>query len=399
MLIPFESLLDGHAVRAVDRDKARIFAAIGSREGATRKRLASWLRIRPSTISVLVNELIDDALVIEARPLEPSRQGRPEILLQPRLDRFVVLVVHVVSHDIRATAIDMAGNVLAERVAGLDRTEAENADLIGGVLDVVQHLLDEIPAGSTALGVGVAVPGIIDSAGKRWIYSSRWPRMSNLSFDAIGERTGLPVRVSRNLTLELLARMLRRPEERKGGTLIVHWGYGIGSAYAWNGMVLESGVGSFGEFGHWTVAPDSSRLCHCGETGCLESEAALWAMLPEIRKTFPDAPSDEWEFERFLRDHDVADLPVVTKAVQVFALALANLHKAFYPEHLVLTGPFSLQEPIFERLNAAFLRHTPSYARDKCRLRAARPGALDVIHGSSMPFFEDALRERFLTHS
>lgn len=398
MLVPIETLFAGLTVRALDRDKARVFAAACDMEAATRKRLAAHLGIRPTTVSNLVNELIEDGLLAEQHPLAPSRQGRPEIVLQARPDRFLVLMIHVVSHDIRCALIDMDGTIVREQVAGLDRAEADNDELIAEMADLVDRLAGEAPAGSTILGIGVAVPGIIDPAGRRWIYSSRWPRMSELAFDAIAGRTGLPMRVSRNLSLELSTRLMRRPEERHGGVLFVHWGYGIGSAYAWNGTVLESSVGSFGEFGHWTVDAGSARRCHCGEAGCLETVAALWALLPEIRRRFPGAPADEYAFESFLHDQMPAILPVLESAIDTFALALANLHKAFYAERIVLTGPFAAEPTILARLEQVFHRHMPSYARGKCQMYVAHRGPADVIHGCSMPFFEEALRAIFTSH-
>lgn len=399
MLVPIETLFAGLTVRALDRDKARVFAAIGDMEAATRKRLAAHLGIRPTTVSGLVNELIEAGIISEQHPLAPSRQGRPEILLKVRPDRFLVLMIHVVSHDIRCALVDMEGTIVRERVAGFDRAEASNDELIAEMATLVDRLADEAPAGSTILGIGVAVPGIIDPAGRRWIYSARWPRMSELSFDAIATRTGLPIRVSRNLSLELRSRLMRRPEERQGGVLFVHWGYGIGSAYAWNGTVLESRVGSFGEFGHWTVEAASGRRCHCGEAGCLETVASLWSLLPEIRRDFPDAPADEYAFGAFLRGRVPVILPVLENAVDSFAVALANLHKAFYAERLVLTGPFVSDPAILGRLEQVFQQHMPSYARGKCQMYVAHRGPADVIHGCSMPFFEDALRTIFTSHA
>ena len=191
---------------------------------------------------------------------------------------------------------------------------------------------------------------------------------------------------------------MRRTEEREGGVLFVHWGYGIGSAFAWNGSVIESSVGSFGEFGHWTIDPISDRRCHCGETGCLESVASLWSLLPEIRTAFPEAPTDEFAFEAFLKDKKLATLPAVETAVDTFALALANLHKAFYAERIVLTGPFVADPKILERLNRKFRSRIPEYARTKYSMYVARRGATDVIQGCSMPFFEDEMRKIFTSH-
>jgi transcriptional regulator of PTS gene len=105
--------------------------------------------------------------------------------------------------------------------------------------------------------------------------------------------------------------LLRKKEEREGSVLLIHWGYGIGSSYALNGSVIESSIGSFGEFGHWTVDPSSMRQCHCGESGCLETIASLWSLLPELRTIYPVVPSEETAFEAFTRENDISELPMI----------------------------------------------------------------------------------------
>ncbi len=398
MLIPFDTIFAGFTASALDRDKARVLKEICGGEDATRKRLASRLAMRPTTISTLVNELIEAGVVAEVRAVAPAGRGRPEMLLAPVVDRFVVVMLRVVSHDIRCALVDMTGAVVREEVAEFNRAEADNRSIMAVVTQLIARLTQGVSRRSEVLGIGVVVPGIIDPQRRHWVYSARWPLMKSLPFDEIAEQAGLPIRVDRNLTLELRTRLLRKSEERSGGVLFVHWGYGIGSSYAWNGTVIESSVGSFGEFGHWTVDREASRRCHCGETGCLETIASLWSLLPELRKSFPDVPSDETAFATFLKANGLSRLPIVEHAVDAFALALANLNKAFYADRIVLTGPFVGDPAILARLETGFFRRLPDYARGKCRMHAAQRGAFDLTQGCTMPFFEERMRQVFTSH-
>ncbi len=387
MLALLDDLETSHAGRA----KALLYRDIARGDRATRKRLAQRLGMRPATVSGLIGEMIDDGLVVEGRPEGAARKGRPEIPLRAAPARLVALVLRVVSRDIRGVLVDLAGRPVAEHTVPLDRRSAENAAILAAFEAAAKPLLASVPAGSGACGVAVSVPGLVDAAHGRWAYSSRWPRMRDITFDALATTLGWPIRVDRNLNVELRARLLRRPEERDGSVLFVHWGYGVGSSFADNGRIVTSRLGGFAEFGHWTVAPGSDRRCRCGQTGCLEAEAGLWALLPELRASHGAVPSDELAFEQFLARPGIAELPAIARATEAMAGALRNLYLAFFADRIVLTGPFSRHPAIMARLDASFRRHLPDFVTAPVPLRTARAGADDEIVGSALPLLQAGL--------
>ena len=396
MLVTFDDIHQTNEARETDRQKARLFFAIGETEQPTRKRLASQLAIRPSTVTALVKELIEDGLISEGEAAATARKGRPEILLNLVAGRQMALVIHMISHDIRGVLLDINGEIRVEHALRMDLENADNDGLSRAFRQVARSLLDNTPTGARVPGIALSVPGIVDSGGGRWVYAARWPRMAEMTFDDLAERSGLPIRVERNLNLELRARLQRRADERQANILFVHWGHGIGSALARDGHVLNSTVGSLGEFGHWRTADAVARPCICGHEGCLETEAALWALLPMIRRDFPDAPTEEWAFERFLRSHDLAGHPVIRRATETFARSLGNLYLAFFPDRIILTGPFVQDGAIMRRLEAVFRERLPAYAEGRVTLHAARPGADDEILGAALPIFRESLRDLLL---
>ncbi len=396
MLVTFDDIHRTNEARETDRQKARLFFAIGETEQPTRKRLASQLGIRPSTVTALVKELIEDGLVSEGKSAATARKGRPEIFLNLVAGRQMALVIHMISHDIRGVLLDINGEIRVEHAVRMDLENADNKGLSRAFRQVATSLLDNVPPGARVPGIALSVPGIVDSEGGRWVYASRWPRMAEMTFDDLAEHSGLPIRVERNLNLELRARLQRRADERQANILFVHWGHGIGSALARDGHVLNSAVGSLGEFGHWRTVEGPSRPCICGQEGCLETEAALWALLPSIRRDFADAPTEEWAFERFLRSHDLAGHPVIRQATETFARSLGNLYLAFFPDRIILTGPFVQDGVIMRRLEEVFRERLPAYAEGRVALRAARPGADDEILGAALPIFRDSLQDVLL---
>ena len=184
--------------------------------------------------------------------------------------------------------------------------------------------------------------------------ASRWPRMRGLDIGAILAPIAGPVEICRNLDAELRARAAREPEQFAGGTLLLHWGWGIGLAYAVDGRPFAP-AGSFGEIGHWRLAALGERRCGCGNTACLETGAALWSLLPALRRRWPDLDEDEARLARQLSGRDLLSLPEIDTASRLLARALANACRIFFPARIAVSGPFVANPQLW----AAFRRAAP----------------------------------------
>lgn len=381
--------------RIKDREKALIFQYICSQPSSTRKKAAADLRIRPTTVSKSVQELIQDTLVYEGEANNPGKQGRPEICLYPNLDRYTAIAIYVVSLEIKGALINLGEDILAEETITLT-AGADNRVLTREISSIIRHLDLKKPAGSEILGTGISLPGTVNLPTSTWISSCRWPLLRNLSFDAIEEKSGHKLSVHKFLNTELEFLLIKNPDYCQGGTILFHWGYGIGSAYANMGRVLCSTLGRFGEIGHWKMNDPFPRKCTCGLTGCLETKAALWAMLPEIRKTYPDTPEDENEFRDFFQECGLEKLPLMEEAIESIVLALTNLCKIFFPDRILIISPFTNCKSILTRLKKSLLNNIPDFARETVSLVNLNEGFQGEIYGSTYSLFRNTLRNALI---
>lgn len=381
-------------VRRTDLAKARIFLAIVERSengSHTRRSLSQDLKLRPATVSAMVGELIADGLVAETDKAAAVGKGRPEVGLKLRAERIVTAAIEVVSRTIRGVLVDLGGHIVTEASLALEEDMAEEAGVLDAFREVARTVLARRPEAAVLTGIGIALPGIVDERGRRWISAARWPRMQNLDFGGLAAEAGLQVRIERKRQAELRAHFQNHPEERSGGVLYVSWGYGISSAYAQNGTVLASSMGGFGDLGHWLVEPESGRKCLCGQTGCLEAHAALWSLMPELRAAFPDLANEPGAVRALLRSQDISHLPRVERATRLFALALHNLFKTFFPDRIVLSGHFPENPWIWERVRKLFFANMPRYAVGRVTLELKDLNPDDAVIGVSTPFFHESL--------
>lgn len=362
----------------------------------TRKELAKNFNIRPGTVSNLVLELIEHGLVQEGRPTTPYQKGRPEIILRPVMSSLGVIVFYVVSQSIHATLLDFGGNELCNESKEVHADQIENDDLKDLIIGMAENLRARAPVNTNIVGISFSVPGIVDEANNSWVFAtSRWPQIRNMDFSQIGDALNLNVTVNKNLNCEVQARIARRGEKSTTNILFIHWGHGIGATYSLGKTSLISGNGGVGEIGHTYTHCKHETQCRCGLKNCLETQAALWALLPELRKIYPEIPTDEWSFESFLKNNEKFDISILDNAVHLMAVAMRNLTMILSPHQIVLTGPFVQHSKIFEQLSAEFRLLLPSqshvFAHSNVMLTVARAGTEDEIIGAAYPQFERTL--------
>ncbi len=376
--------------RVKDKEKALIFHTLWLNEARSRKALAEKLKFRPITVSIIIRELLEDDLIHETSITDTSKKGRKERDLSLNYARFTAISIGVVSREISGTLVDLGGSILETKSVFMPES-SDNTALLSTINEILIFLRKKIPRTSEFTGISLSLPGTVNTREKRWVSSSRWPHLKNLSLDRLDLRPAVPVILHRFLDPELKFLLSTGKTGETGNAILFHWGYGIGSAAAANGTILTSSLGRFGEVGHWNIDPESLEECRCGSRGCLETTAALWAILPEIKKKYPEAPEDESEFSDFFMENNLENLPVIQKALETTAISLANLCKIFYPDKIFLKGPFFKSKTLLENLKTIFYREIPEYNSGK-NLFEVIPDAEGSVEGSIYPLFRNALR-------
>lgn len=381
---------------AHDRDCARIYRLILNGEAHSRADIGRILQLRSTSVSRVVGDLIARRLVIEAVG-EASGRGRPPAILVAHTRRIGASVIYVSSQSLSGALVDLSGHLVAERrrpIAG----DADNAAIAAVMAELARDLLDAMPPGMSHAGTAVSLSGLIDLKQGQWLLASRWPRMRGLDIASVLEPVAGPVTISRNLDAELRARAARDPENFAGGTILLHWGWGVGLAYAVDGEPFAP-AGSFGEIGHWRLAALGGRRCGCGNTACLETGAALWSLLPALRQHWPDLDQDEVRLARQLAGLDLLSLPEMETAVELVARALANACRMLFPARIAVSGPFSANPQLWARFNTLFRAEGTMDGFAVPDLAGAPASHLYEIHGAAAPLLSRATEALLLEHA
>ena len=114
MLTNIKTIHEGTRYRIKDREKSEVFHYICQNPGVTRKEIVNITRIRPSTVSKIMSELLSRNLVEEGANKNIGEKGRPEISLYSNFDRFLSIALYVVSQRIIGVLLNFNGDILIE---------------------------------------------------------------------------------------------------------------------------------------------------------------------------------------------------------------------------------------------------------------------------------------------
>lgn len=333
----------------------RAFAAVLCGQADSRSALSALLNVRSTTVSAWVAAMVDAGLVTETL-VQPGGRGRPLRTLIAHPNRLTAQVVMVHSQSLLIAVVNLLGQVVWQGGVAI-AADAGNAAMAAHLRAVQKRAGQYTPLASRVAGVAFSLSGLIDMERSLWVFTSRWPRIKNLFLPGCAVPAQRPVHVVRSMDAQLHARFQRRahtPVDRK--ILLLHWGYGIGLAFGPPAPAIGDSSHGFGEVGHWKLQGNRKR-CRCGQHGCLETEAALWAIGPRLLGARFDAAMTESALAALLQDVALVRHPVFKRALQQVVLVLVNLCRLFFPSEVVVSGPLIANAAVWRAVKMAFSNH------------------------------------------
>ena len=193
-------------------------------------------------------------------------------------------------------------------------------------------------------GIGVAIPGLIDSRTGfvHYVPNYKW---NNIGLaDRLHERMGVPVYVENSANTLAIFEQWFGIGRGTDNFLLITTEHGIGAGLVLDGKIYRGSNGIAGEFGH-TVVDDKGPLCRCGQTGCLEAICGNNAILREAAEAIKRG---EWQLEgRALtieavlaeaKGGNAALRAIYSRAGRTLGVGIGNMGKLFDPEKIIITG-------------------------------------------------------------
>jgi N-acetylglucosamine repressor len=238
-----------------------LFNTIRERGPISRAQLAKELSLSPTTVTVIVDYFMANGFLIETGKGDSSGGRKPVLVkLTPNAG-------HVIAVDLeqyRAAILNLEAEILFTKI--LPRVGKK--EWLASLLQVIHELIQACGPEVRLLGIGIAVPGIIDSDKGKVLTASNLD-INHVSLkEELQEHFQVPILLENDANAAAFGEYLYGHGQQVDNFLYLHVGKAVGAGLFLSGSLFTGGAGGAGEFGHISVDP-SGTLCHCGNIGCL----------------------------------------------------------------------------------------------------------------------------------
>ncbi len=238
--------------------------------------------------------------------------------------------------------IIIADKVPTESEKGAGMVATNIANLAKSLLERVGLNTDDVA------GLGMGVPGMIDSKNGNVIYSNNLKWKDFAIGEEVSKQTGLQVKIANDANAAALGEVKFGSAKGYNDAVMVTIGTGVGGGIVAGGRLIEGNKSAGAELGHMVIVANGER-CTCGRKGCLEAYASATALIRDT-KCAMEAHKDSkmWEIGSLdkvtgktafdYKDSDPYAKAVVDNYIKHLAFGITNLANIFRPEAVILGG-------------------------------------------------------------
>ncbi len=348
-------------MRAINR--FAILHAIRDAGTISRVDISRKTGLSQAAVTSISAELIGEGMLVEQSSGKSGGGRRPVPLALNPKGAFSV-GVHLSVDQICVVLMDLQAVIICEQKEPLDTYDLSPKTVIEKLIKTVQSCLWEADFSKKQIsGIGVAIPGLIDSRSGfvRYVPNYKWKNICLA--EVLEERIGIPVYVENSANSLVIFEQWFGIGRGGDNFVLITTEHGIGMGMVVNGQIYRGSKGGAGEFGH-AVIDENGPLCRCGGNGCLEAICGNNAI---IRDAMGAARKGKWQPQRIdsitieeiliaAREGNPALQEIYRRVGRTLGIGISNLQKLVDPEKIIISGKGVLAgellfEPMRETLN------------------------------------------------
>jgi predicted NBD/HSP70 family sugar kinase len=330
------ALVSSSSVGAINR--GRVLQALYDNGPTSRVDLARMANVNRTTITGIVQPMIEQGLLIEGDARKPTAQGgkpaRP-LYFNPKAP--MLGAVLLLPGSIQTCLVTLTGGTFAHRDATFDPN--------GGVEDFLSALSGTLretiaQADQPPFGIGIAAGGMIDSDAGVIVAVNLAPVLSGLPLvAALREEFSPRIVIDHHPRALLVGDRWFGQGRRLQNFASIYTGEVLGGAFYLGGKVYRGLAGSGGELGHTVVQLDGLR-CNCGKRGCWETIGTLTWLRAQAAESGLDDPAaiNSARLSGLAAEGNAAAMDLLQLYARNIAIGIANLQQTLSLNTYILHG-------------------------------------------------------------
>ncbi len=346
-----------HVSRKPEHDKAVILSVIRTFGPLSRGDIHKLTRVRPSTISILVRQLLKDGKIREAGTFN-NPVGRKQVLLAMNENHGYVIGIELDPDFVVAGVMNLKPEIL-EIVTETTYLKGGAQGLIDQIISCVRSVVSKAGFEEVQpLGIALGDMGIVDSRAGRTVHSSDIDFWTNVPLrDVFEAEFGTPFLLESNTRCRTLAERVLGAGNMAADMIFVDYRAGVGAGIFSDGRMIRGSLEGAGEFGHTHVMRNGPP-CRCGSFGCLDAVAGASALGASARRAVEQGGVSKvlelagtadritgWNVLQAAGLQDKMATSLVEDVGNYLGLGIADLVNVFNPSVVVLSSRLELAGP------------------------------------------------------
>ena len=360
-----------------------VLSTLRQNPAVSRADLVRLTGLSPSSITFIVKRLSRATMIVEEKADGYGQVGRQPTGLRLRADARLAVGVEIAFAGARLVVVDLNDTIVARKHVRWHRNHQLFFDKVH---DALRALIEPMPE-ERLLGVGVALPGLIDRSSGKVVAAENLNWFGIEAGRLLRRDLPLPFYYENAAKLSALAEMWSSERDAKPlrDFVTVFANGGLGTGVITNGQILQGATSAGGEFGHMVLFPDG-HPCRCGNTGCWEQYASDLALSRIYAEKCSESREkiDARSVVRKAREGDANASGAVRDMARYLGVGFSSLIMALNPE-IVILGDFLgeiwdlLERTVWEVLRS----RVPSYYLTSVRIVPSRHGADSALLGAA----------------
>ena len=272
------------------------------------------------------------------------------------MEKKLAIGVDIGGTSIKGAAITSEGKVLDVFSMPVIKGDSQEK-VVNDLIKVINDYLKQHQYGKdNILGIGLGIPGSIDTSTGVVTYSNNlcWNELPIQ--DMVQKGTGLPVRIINDANAATYGEAKFGAGKKYKNLIMLTLGTGIGGGIIINGELYEGNLGKGAELGHVIMKLDGEQ-CSCGRKGCFEAYASATALIRQTKAAMEkDKASKMWEIAGSLdnvngktafdgmRAGDETAKKVCDQYIEYVACGIVDIINTFQPEFVCIGGGISKEK-------------------------------------------------------
>lgn len=330
-------------------NKKQILKIILEKGPISRIEISKYLNISRPTTTSYINELISSRLIEETgKSKSTPLGGKKAVLIKFNEKAGYILGVMIGVKNTRIALADLNSNILKSIKIPTEQWLGPEHVIKKIIVNLELVIKESGISKGDFIGIGIGSPGLVDSKTGTVIFSPNMEDWKNIALKEIIERqAGLPVFIENECRVQAIAEKKFGLAKKLKDFVCFEIGTGVGTGVYVGDKLLIGIKGMAGELGHVTINIDDSRVCHCGNTGCLESLCSTKSLLDDIKEKFKNENykgsidfenlKEEELYELYEQGNEIV-VKNVEKNAEYLGIGISNAVKIFSPKLIIIHG-------------------------------------------------------------